>query len=165
MCMCVLIFKQHLSSAYINVWSLYTDNVSSPRGSSLHNGHMDNLIPVVELVIKKHTWPLSDSQCTRFLWTDEAANSTEEQFLPQTATGGQAHARPCPSCQMSPDERRFGGTHSHLSAQGALWPVYILPGFIQFHIFSQEESEVFFSSFDIISPLPYLLYYDFLCLL
>lgn len=37
--------------------------------------------------------------------------------------------------------------------------------FIRFHIFSQEESEVFFSSFDIISPLPYLLYYDFLCLL
>lgn len=48
----VLIFKQHLSSPYINVWSLYTDNVSSPRGSSLHSGHMDNPIPVVELVIK-----------------------------------------------------------------------------------------------------------------
>lgn len=51
-CTCVFIFKQHLSSLYINVWSLYTDNVSSPQGSSLHSGHMDNQIPVVELVIK-----------------------------------------------------------------------------------------------------------------
>lgn len=51
-CVCVLILKQHLSSPYINVWSFYTDNVSSPRGSSLHSGHMDNHIPVVELVIK-----------------------------------------------------------------------------------------------------------------
>lgn len=51
-CMCVLIFEQHLSSPYITVWLLYTDNVSSPQGSSRHCGHMDNPIPVVELVIK-----------------------------------------------------------------------------------------------------------------
>lgn len=107
-CTFVLIFKQHLSSLYINVWLLYTDNVSSPQGSSLHTGHMDNSIPVVELVIKKnkHTWPLSDSQGTRFLWTDVAANNTEEQLLPQTATGGRAHARPRRSRQTRPDKRR-----------------------------------------------------------
>lgn len=58
---------------------------------------------------KKHTWPLSDSQRTRFLWTDRAANSTEEQFLPQTATGGQTHARPSCGRQMSPDKRRVRG--------------------------------------------------------
>lgn len=78
---------------------------------------------------KKHTWPLSDSQRTRFLWTDRAANSTEEQFLPQTATGGQAHARPSRGRQMSPDKSRVGGSQRHLSAQGALWPVYFPPGF------------------------------------
>lgn len=49
---CVLIFKQDLSSPYINVWSFYTGSVSWPRGSSLHTGQMDNQIPVVELVIK-----------------------------------------------------------------------------------------------------------------
>lgn len=87
---------------------------------------------------KKHTWPLNDSQGSRFLWTDKAANSTEEQFLPQTATGGQTHARPRRSCQMSPDERRFGGSHRHLSAQGALWPVYILASFIQFPIYTRK---------------------------
>lgn len=78
---------------------------------------------------KKHTWPLSDSQRTRFLWTDRAANSTEEQFLPLTATGGQAHARPSRGRQMSPDKRRVRGSQRHLSAQGALWPVYFPPGF------------------------------------
>lgn len=58
---------------------------------------------------KKHTWPLSDSQGPRFLWTDTAANSTEEQFLRRTATGGQAHARPSRGCQMSPDEEESRG--------------------------------------------------------
>ncbi|MED6273369.1 hypothetical protein CHARACLAT_005647 [Characodon lateralis] len=53
---------------------------------------------------KKHTQPLSDSQRTRFLWTDRAANSTEKLPLPQTATGGQAHARLSCVRQMSPDE-------------------------------------------------------------
>lgn len=101
-CTFVLIFKQHLSSHYINVWSLYTEYVSSPRGSSLHSGHMDNPIPVM----KKHTRPLNDSQGTRFLWTDVAANSIEERFLPQTATGGQTHARPSRHRQMSPDESK-----------------------------------------------------------
>lgn len=99
----ILIFKQHLSSPYINVWSFYTEGVSSPRGSSLHSGHMDILLPVVELVIKKtHTRPLSDSQRVRFLWTGRPANSTEELILPHTATGGQAHARPSRGRQMSP---------------------------------------------------------------
>ncbi|KAG7265672.1 hypothetical protein CRUP_003905 [Coryphaenoides rupestris] len=41
----VLIFKQHLSSPYINVWSFYTDNVIWPGGSSLHTGQLDNQIP------------------------------------------------------------------------------------------------------------------------
>lgn len=128
-CACVLIFKQHLSSPFINVWSFYTDNVSSPRGSSLHSGHMDDPDPCGRITDKKHTWPLSDSQRTRFLWTDRAANSTEEQFLPQTATGGQAHARASRSRQMSPDKRGVRGSRGHLSAQGALWPVHFPPGF------------------------------------
>lgn len=83
---------------------------------------------------KKHTWLLSDSQGTRFLWTDEAANSTEEQFLSQTATGGQAHARLSRSHQMSPDKRRVRASHGPLSFLVALCPVYHLPGFIQSHL-------------------------------
>lgn len=58
---------------------------------------------------KKHTWPLTDSQGTRFLWTDRAANSTEERLFPRTATGGQAHARLSRCRQMSPDERTVRG--------------------------------------------------------
>lgn len=49
-----------------------------------------------------HTCPLCDSQRVRFLWTDGAANSTEEPCRPHTATGGQAHARPSRGRQMSP---------------------------------------------------------------
>lgn len=98
-------FEQPLHQCLV---ALHRHSVSLPQGSSLHTGHMDNSIPVVELVIKKnkHTWPLSDSQGTRFLWTDMAANNTEEQLLPQTATGGRAHARPRRSRQTRPDKRR-----------------------------------------------------------
>lgn len=106
----------------------------SPQGSSHRSGHMDNCIPVIELVMKKkqqqqrkkNTWPQSDSQDIRFLWTDMAANSTEEPFLPQTATGGQAHARRSRGCQMSPDKSQ-GQSKAPISAQGALCPLFFSP--------------------------------------
>lgn len=55
-------------------------------------------------VIGGRARPLDDSQGAGCLWTDVAANSAEEPFLPPTATGGQAPARPSGHRQRSPEE-------------------------------------------------------------
>ena len=80
----VLIFKQHLSSP------LHQRLVALHRQCQLASGQQPpqwsygQPDPCGRISDKKHTWPLSDSQGTRFLWTDRAANSTVEQFLSQT---------------------------------------------------------------------------------
>lgn len=120
-CVCVLIYKQHLSSPYINVWSS-TQTMSTRLRAAVCTVVIWTTHPCGRISDKKHSRPLSDSQHTRFLWTDKTVNSTEEQPLPPfTATGGQPHARPSHNLQMSPDKRRVRGQSRHLLH---LWPVY-----------------------------------------
>lgn len=110
---------------------------------------MDKPVPVMG----RHTRPPDDSQGTRFLWTDVAANSTGERFLPRTATGGQAHARPSGRRQMSPDEsERAAVAGAQTPREPFLQPVVPPPGTVQSRDPALTQRPFFSSGFDWVSP-------------